>query len=34
MKPDTRPLFVLDDVEGLQLNNVTEEGKDVTSDWR
>jgi len=34
MKPDTRPLFVLQDVEGLQLNNVTEEGKDVTSDWR
>ena len=34
IKPDTRPLFILDDVEGLRLNDITVEGKDVTSDWR
>ena len=34
IKPDTRPLFVLEDVEGIRLNDITVEGKDVTSDWR
>ena len=34
IKPDTRPLFVLADVEGIRLNDITVEGKDVTSDWR
>ena len=33
-KPDTRPLFIFEDVQGLHLNDITVEGKDVTSDWR
>lgn len=31
LKPDTRPLFVSDDVEGLRLNNITVEGEDYLS---
>lgn len=33
-KPDTRPVLVTDDVEGLRLNNITVEGKDVTAGLR
>ncbi len=33
-KPDTRPLLLTDDVEGLRLNNITVEGKDVTAELR
>ena len=29
IKPDTRPLFVLDDVEGLRLNDITVDGQEV-----
>lgn len=29
MKPDTRPLIITDDVEGLRMNNVTVDGKEV-----
>ena len=31
-KPDTRPVLVTDDVQGLKLNNITVEGKDVTAE--
>ena len=31
-KPDTRPVLVMDDVQGLKLNNITVEGKDVTAE--
>jgi len=33
-QPDTRPVLVADDVQGLRLNNITVDGKDVTEELR